>query len=628
MCGIVGTFRFDGRPIDRGALERQIGLIRHRGPDAQASWVDGPIGLGHARLSIIDLSPAGSQPMHTADGGRVLIFNGEIYNFPTLRRELEGHYSFRGHSDTEVLLYAFARWGADSLTKLVGQFAFALFERGSRALWLARDAFGIKPLYYHCNENRIVFSSEIKPLFLDPETPREPDHDALRQHLLLGYAVDPQTAFKGIFRLPPGHCMRIGPDGARAVRKFWSVEQCFDHPAGDLLSTLRESSALHSISDAPEGILLSGGLDSSMLLSCFSRLDPQPPGFKAYNVGLEPDDPMDAPSNKLERSTAVRTCAHFDVPLVKIDARAPETVSLADIAYSVEEPICNPSNAMIDLICARARADGIKVLISGHGGDEIFAGYRRHVWARYMPPLRRGGLAFLGGLAARCTNDPIIRRMAASLHRANPVSPLVSVAASGWDLVTRHAISPSWFAAPAIPATVQPLMDMLERWKSMSFLKQMMLLDIHTYLTAQNLINMDKSSMRRSVEVRVPFLYRPLLSIGLQTPDSRLVRGLRNKVPIRRVARETLPRFLLHVPKIGFGPPYVPIVTSEAGRDLLLGSRTAARGMFDPAAIRKMFGMLKPKSDNLAMQLYTVMMIEQWFRLFIDRDPTAESVIP
>ena len=624
MCGIVGTYRFDGRPADGQLLDRQIELIRHRGPDAQASWSEGAIGLGHARLSIIDLSAAGNQPMLSADGRYVLVFNGEIYNFQALRRSLEGRYAFRGHCDTEVLLYAMVQWGVDALDKLEGMFAFAFFDRQTGRLWLARDPFGIKPLYYHLNGNRIVFSSEIKPLLLDPETPREPDYDALRQHLLLGYAADPQTAFKDIFRLPPGHFMQVTPGGDVTVERFWAVEECFEQPAGDLQSVLQESVRLHSISDVPEGLFLSGGLDSSMLLACLSRLDPRPPGFKAFNVGLDEDDPFDSPSNKLERRTALRTSEHFRVPLVKIDPRAPDIVSLEDIARSVEEPICNPSNLMIDTICETARKDGTKVLLSGHGGDELFAGYRRHVWARYMAMMRAPGIASLGSLVGRFSGDTVVQRMVASLDRSSQVSPLISIAAMGWDLVTRHEIAPSWFPAAAIPDTVRPLVQMLERWKSMSYLKQMMLLDIHTYMTAQNLISMDKSSMRRSVEVRVPFLYRPLLAIGLQTPDAQLVRGLRNKCPIRRVAERTLPGFLLDVPKLGFGPPHVPMVTSDEGRELLLGETTRKRGLFDPAVIQKLLGLLTPNDQHLSMQLYNVLMIEQWFRLFIDANPVEQ----
>lgn len=625
MCGIVGSYRFDGRPADAGRLRRQVDLLKHRGPDRQDLWIDGPVGLGHARLSIIDLSPAGNQPMHSHDGRYVLIYNGELYNFQALKGALRNPYPFRGTSDTEVLLYAFADQGEGVFEKLEGMFAIALYDRATRELWLVRDGFGIKPLYYHRNADRIVFSSEIKPLWLEDGTPRRPHYGALRQHLLFGYAMDPETAFEDIFRLPPGHAMRIRPDGTVRVSRYWGIEQLLSAPAGDLLETLQESAVLHSVSDVPTGIFLSGGLDSSMLLAGLARAGRVPPDFRAYNVGLDPDDPVDAQAGKIERSAAVRTCEHYGVPLTKIHPRTSESVSMAEIVRSVEEPICNPSNSLIDLVCAEARRNGTTVLLSGHGGDEIFAGYRRHIWVRYMHWLRMPGAPALASLAMRFSNDTLIQRMAASLRPSSGVHPLVSIAASGWDLVARHRVSPDWFSPAAIPDAAAPLTRLLAKWPSESPLKQMMLLDMHTYMSPQNLINMDKSSMRRSVEVRVPYLYRPLAAIGLQMPDSSLISWFRNKRPVRGAARRLLPDFLLRVPKLGFAPPQALLMAGEEARELLLGPRTRSRGLFRAETVRRLVDALTPASEHLAVQLYTLAIMEQWFRSFIDTNPVGES---
>ena len=618
MCGIVGTMRFDGRPVDREQLQRQVAGLRHRGPDGNGIWTDSRVGLGHTRLAIIDLSAAGAQPMATPGDSHVLTYNGELYNAPELRTGLRRGWRFRGHSDTEVLLYSLVDRGPACLPHLEGIFAFALYDTAACRLWLVRDPFGIKPLYYHLDRNRLVFSSEIRPLFLDPDTPRVPNHDALRQHVLFGYAPDPATAFAGIRRLPPAHLMRLEADGRATVEPYWRLESLLGAPPGDLLDRLGDSVRRQSVADVPTGMFLSGGLDSSLLLAELARTGTLTPGFRAYNVGLEEDDSVVSRAGRFERSAAVESSRQYGVDLVRIHPQGGEIATLAEILESVEEPICNPSNSLIDLICRRARERGTTVLLSGHGGDEVFGGYRRHVWARHLATLHRWGGAPLAWVMARGSRSTLTRRMAASLRSNGELHPLVSIAAMGWDLVTEGAVSQDWFPAGSIARAAAPLEELLARWRGQSFLKQMMLLDLHTYLTAQNLINMDKSSMRRSVEVRVPFLDRAVVAVGLNTPDRVLVHGLRGKGPVRALAGRLLPPRLAATPKLGFGPPQAQLVAREEYRELLLGRRTRERGLVDPAAVERLRSRLTPESENLAVQLYGLAAIEQWFRLFID----------
>jgi asparagine synthase (glutamine-hydrolysing) len=621
MCGIVGTFRFDGRQVDRRLLCEQVAAIRHRGPDGNGTWTSRTVGLGHTRLAIIDLSEAGAQPMSTPDGSHTLVYNGELYNTPALKDALRSRWRFRGHSDTEVLLYSIADHGAACFRRLEGMFAFALYEAAAERLWLVRDPFGVKPLYYHRDRNRLVFSSEIRPLLLDPDTPRRPNHAALRQHALFGYAPDPETAFAEILRLPPASAMRVEANGNVVVEPYWCIEELWPQEPGNLLSILEDSVRRQATADVPTGLFLSGGLDSSLLLAELARAKVLSPHFRAYNVGLDPSDGVASSAGCIERAAAVKSSAQYGVELVRIHPSTGGVISLEEILESVEEPICNPSNTLIDLICRRARENGTTVLLSGHGGDEIFAGYRRHVWARHLGALRACGTG-LAWLMER-SQSTLTRRMAASLKPNAAMHPLVSIAAMGWDLITESVVTADWFPITEMPVAAGPLEMLLARWRDQSLLKQMMLLDLHTYLPAQNLINMDKSSMRRSVEVRVPFLDRATAAVGLNASDTQLVGGRRNKLLIRGAAKRLLPPALFKAPKLGFGPPEVGLVRGQEAQELLLSRRTRERGLFDQAAIGTRLAALRPNAEHLALQLYGLATIEQWFRLFMDQPPAA-----
>lgn len=623
MCGIVGTLRFDQREVDASTLAQQVRSLHHRGPDGNGMWIKDFAGLGHTRLAILDLSANGAQPMVSADHRYVLVYNGEIYNFQDLRKSLQGRHTFRSTSDTEVLLYGLIHYGSAWLEKLEGMFAFAFYDAHSRKLLLARDPFGMKPLYYHVNKNRIAFASEIKPLFFDSETPREPNHAALRQHLLFGYAVDPATAFKDIYRLEPGTFLEIDADGSMRRAEYWHVEELLSLECGEIPNSLRESVRLHCVSDVPNGLFLSGGIDSSLLLACCDKEGCLDQGFRAYNVGLDPNDKLTDAGQKLERSIAAKTCEHYGVDLVKIHPMESSAPSIRELISTVEEPINNPSNSLIDLVCVSARARGTIVLLSGHGGDELFAGYRRHVWARYLSWFRIPGAAQLGRLIAYSSRNTLVQRMAASIGNRG-VHPLISIAAVGWDLIAKYNIAPEWFGREAMDEAAAPLAVMLDRWSNLSMLKQMMLLDIKTYLAAQNLINMDKCSMHRSVEVRLPFLWRRLAARGLQTPDRLLISRFQNKACLRAVASGMLPEFITKAPKMGFGPPEDLVVRSPEGQELLLGSRSGKRGLVSGRAIATLVSRVCPGAAHLAVQLYGLMAIEQWFRCFIDENPTSE----
>lgn len=624
MCGIVGVYQFGEQHVDPVTLGRQVSLLRHRGPDDQALWHDHCVGLGSTRLAIIDLSPTGRQPMRSSDGRFIIVYNGELSNTGSLRASLRDPHELRGTSDTEVLLHTLAQFGVPAgLPRLEGMFAFALYDNWTRRLWLARDPFGIKPLYYHCNRNRLVFASEVKPLLLDPQTPREPDFDTLRQYLLLGYSVDPVTAFHGILRVPPGHYLEIRPDGSHRVVEYWNVVDLMTTPIGDLPEALDEAVRAHSVADVPTGIMLSGGVDSSAILASMARQQLLNPAFRAYNVGLEPEDALHDRAQKQERATSVRTAEHYGAALTKVGSRAVEMISPHEVALSIEEPIGDASGRLIDAVAAAARRNGTLVLMSGHGADEGFAGYRRHVLARYLALLRQPAFRPLGRMLARTAGPDIRTRMFAAM--SGDAHPLVSTASLGWGLVDAGAADQGWFPRSRIAEVTQPLTTMLSHWTSLSLLKQMMLLDMRTYLPAQNLINVDKASMRRSVEIRLPFLHRPLAAIGVQSADSDLIERFRSKAMMRRHACQTMPAFLHAVPKSGFGPPLAEHLRSESGRDLLFGRLTRERGLFNPVTVNKLYDQVDSRHAHLTAQLSNLTIIEQWFRTFIDENPLRHA---
>ncbi len=564
MCGIVGTFRFDGCEVDRALLTRQTRLLSHRGPDASAIWTNGLVGFGHARLSIIDVTDAGAQPMHSPDGRVSITYNGELYNVDELRRLLPERLPLRGHSDTEVLVRVIAALGRDVLDRLEGMFAFAIYDAAAREVWLVRDAFGVKPLYYHINSRRIVFASEIKALLADPETPRRPNLPALRQHLLLGYALDPETAFEGVMRVPQGHALRIRPDGTSILERYSALERLVDLPVTGLHDALRDSVLRQSVSDVPLGLFLSAGLDSSLIAAMLAESG-RTADFTAFNVGDAPDDSGHATFGEIERHVAELTARRFDLRLVQLDGTSETAPSIATMIGCVEEPIANPSNALIDMVCREAHGVGTTVLMSGHGGDEAFAGYRRHVWARYLSLAQRMRLGGALGTASAFFSSNTLTRMADSLDNRRWPHPLISVVAIGWDLLNQPKLCGDWFVREQIGDTVSPLLTLLARWRGFSLLKQLMLLDMHSYMSAQNLINMDKVSMRHSIEVRVPFLHRPLVAIGLQAPDHALVRHFRNKALLRQLGRKVLPPEVSAGRKLGFGPTQAALMQNGGG---------------------------------------------------------------
>ncbi len=609
MCGIVGKYYFKNHFSNLDLLNRQVDSIRHRGPDDKGVWHNKNVGLGHVRLSILDLSNQGHQPMLTTDKKGVIIYNGEIYNANEIKRGL-AQKEYISSTDTEVLLNLMHEHGVNALDNLEGMFAFGYYNIDQDLLLVARDPFGVKPLYYTFNEERIVFSSEIRPLLLEPDVSKEVDEDALKEYFLLGYSIDPNTCYKQIKRLPPGHYLQITKSGFE-VKPYFKVSDLITKNVNvkNWYETFLESIKLQSISDVPFGLLLSGGLDSTLILKALKDKGLIDNNFSSYNAGL---DGSGKTKTFWERQVADQTSKYYGTKLTKISSNPLTFRSFSEMVGIIEEPISNPSNYLIDKICYQAKTNGHKVLLSGHGGDEIFGGYRRHLVARYLPLLKKLGLSIPLKLYGSIKHNTLYYRIneAIKWKKNNNLFPLVAV---GMDLVTKLKLTQGWMDESDLDRISSKLSSYTEGLDGLSSLKKQMVLEFETYLPSQNLINIDKISMHHSIETRVPFLFKPLVAAGLNMPDNELIKGLKTKVAFRNKGNELLPNFVTNKPKSGFGPSLKDLILTDEIKDVVYSASFNSGGRFNPEGVKKQF-YDRDISVNEALQLMNIVTVEQWIQ--------------
>lgn len=631
MCGIIG---YSGR-FDATALRAGLAAIRHRGPDDAGVFVDeyAGVGLGHARLSIIDLSPLGHQPMAGLDGEVQVIFNGEIYNYRELRRELEskGH-CFRGHSDTEVLLHLYLQEGEAFLTRLNGIFALAIFDRRSGRLLIARDALGVKPLYVTTNARGLAFASEIKGLLaLVPEA-RDIDVVALHRYLSFLWCPGEGTPLRDVRKLGPGEALAVR-NGLIERRWTWyqlPVARNVPGNIGEAAAVQGTAAAVRTavhrqlVADVPVGAFLSGGLDSSAVVA-FAR--EAAPGIRCFTInahgGAEEGATDDLPY-------AREVARHLDVPLDVVDIDAGRMAAdIERMVVQLDEPLADPAPLNVLYICQLARSHGIKVLLSGAGGDDLFTGYRRHralelerLWS-WLPAAARSG----------------IERAASRLDKrrawARRLAKMTSGAALAGDErianYFRWASEPGLLAlyAPAVrqsiagQAAAEPLLAFLDRLPdSAPRLERMLAIEQRFFLADHNLLYTDKMSMAVGVEVRVPLLDLELVEFAARIPPRFKQRGSVGKWVFKKAMEPHLPRHVIHRPKSGFGAPLRrwmrhdlrPLVGDMLGRDSIV-----RRGIFDPDAVAALIRANDSGTVDASYTLLSLTAIEIWCRHFLDR---------
>ncbi len=627
MCGISGTV---GR-ANAEALERMTQAILHRGPDQNGSALlsGGAAALGHTRLSIIDLSERGRQPMRDPSGRYWITYNGEVYNYRDLRAALSD-YPFTSDTDTEVILAAFIRWGPDCLHRLTGMFAFAIWDEHENVLFAARDRIGIKPFYYAHHGDTFVFASEAKAIVRSGLVPVEPDWHALQN--AGWYQVSPNTGFRGIAKLPPGTCLTLR-DGRLTLRRYWNLaasEELSDPRAAaeQLDPLLRQCVADHMISDVPVGVLLSGGLDSSILVGIMAALGVGP--ITTFTIRFHEKDkrfermPDDA---RYARIVAERFgCTHHEI-VIDPDV----TRLLPEIMWHLDEPLADPAAINTRLIARAARERGIYVLLNGTGGDEVFGGYRKYLAAllagqynRWVPsPLRSAALAVVDRLpvATRSRGLRTIRwakrflRNAALPEGERNIATLVEGAAEFHALYGGGHTAPSAFAESAFMA---PQLATLAESPG-SLLTRLCRCDTLHYLPDHNLTYSDKCSMAEGVEARPALVDHRLVEFMFRTAPDLRIRGRVQKYLLKKVAERYLPREIIYRPKAPFGSPLrswirgalAPLINETLAPDLL-----RRRGLYNADYVwRKIENDRRGTEDN-SMLVWTVLCTELWMRRF------------
>ena len=654
MCGIVGVHGWG----DPDVLHRMTDLQEHRGPDDGGTWdarlpEGGYLGLGNRRLSIIDLSSAGHMPMGNEAGTVWITYNGELYNGEELRAELEAKgRSFRSRSDTEVVLRLVEEHGSDAVARLDGMFAFGAVDMRANppnappgqgpVVLLARDPFGVKPLYYVREGHRLAFASEVKSFLALPGFRASMDVEALHRYLTFLWVPDPDTMFEGVKKLPAAHLATFR-DGDLRIREYWNLVVPPEHKAwadheADVLegirARLRASVRKQMVSDVPIGAFLSGGVDSAAIVAFMAEAATEPVRTftitfpERHRVGERTlDDPA------IARRVARRYGANHQEIVVE-----PDVVGLLPkLIWHMDEPVADPAIIAAHLVCAAARPD-VKVLLSGVGGDELFAGYRKHaayrLSSRYqrIPRFLRQG--FIGPLVRQLPTFRGTRLMGLVRHAKKLVSTgsLVPEEAFLANATYLDGGEKTLLYAPQMSARlddVNPYAGHEERFADVGeadFVNRMLYLDLKTFMVSLNLTYNDKMSMAASLEVRVPFLDRELATFAFTDvpPDWKLTRDdrPRTKHVLKKALKGIVPDEVLSAPKAGFGAPHDHWLTNDLKEmvdDLLSDDEIRRRGIFDPGRVRTLVREHREGRRDWSFQVWQLLTLELWQRTFLDR---------
>jgi asparagine synthase (glutamine-hydrolysing) len=628
MCGIAGFLA--AQSLDEAALRepvtRMCEHLSHRGPDMHGFVVDGPVCLGHQRLSIIDLSPEGAQPMTNEDGTLQVVVNGEIYNFAELRAELEGKgHRFRSHSDSEVTLHLYEELGPKFLSKLRGMFALALWDRKQRQLILARDPVGKKPLFYYHGPQGLLFASEVQALIASERVPREPDFEAIDAYLGLQYVPSPLSAFRGVRKLPPGSWALCKPGQPPTVERYYRLDfhprpvLPQDRPSlvRELRGHLEEAVRLRMVADVPLGAFLSGGLDSSLIVALMARQSTRP--VKTFSVGFPEQDLSELPYARIVADQYATD--HHEIMV------QPDMVAiLPKLVHHYGEPFADAS-AVPTWYLAEVTKRHVTVALSGDGGDETFAGYDRYRVARLLHQLMKLPRPLRAAVSAGLRNLPFpslqpLRNTGLRLHQTE------AERYEGWighfehreRLAVYHPDYRARFATDSVSARFD---DIIQGGTAADAIGRLMELDTETYLPDDILVKVDIASMAHALEVRAPILDREVMRFAASLPTHLKLHGFASKILLREVASDLLPAKILRRRKRGFGLPIHRWMRKELAamsRDTLLDGTARSRGLFAPAAVESLLAA-HARGEPHGHQIWNMMMLELWFRSFIDRRP-------
>lgn len=626
MCGIYGHLSLSARDrIDAAAGEAATDLLTHRGPDERGVWRGSGVFLGMRRLSIIDLDH-GHQPMWNEDKSACVVYNGELYNFRDLRRELESRsHSFRTTSDTEVVLHAYEEWGSDCVRRFNGMFAFAVWDERNRRLFLARDRIGEKPLYYFVDDDRLVFASEIKALLADPGVPRRINPRGLANFLSFGHGIAPETIYAGIHKLLPGHRLEAR-DGRVLIEQYWDIGDDPQLPPGlvleesqyaeRVLSLLDDAVRSRMVADVPVGAFLSGGIDSSAVVALMKRHAENVATFSlGFTVGGAYNELSDA-----RRAARALGTDHHELEVQHLDL--PRT--LEELVYHYDEPF-GDSAAFPVYLLARFARERVKVVLTGDGGDELFGGYRRYaadaaagLYQRLPPAATQRWIPSLVGALPRCRR---FKRAARVLQIEDP----------GRRYPAWLAVLTPEMRAELLDPEISRLLDghdparsyprHYRRLGGADHLNRLMYVDVKTWLPDAYLEKTDKATMARGLEARLPMLDHRLAELAFQIPGRYKVRGLSTKRILKRALEAVVPQEVLRRRKHGFSVPTDPWFRGPLKSfafEVLLDGRARDRGYVDARVVERLWREHADGREVWDESLWLLLNLELWHRTYMD----------
>lgn len=629
MCGICGKLYYDqAHPAEPALIDRMIGMIKHRGPDGNGKYVSGPVGLGHARLSIIDLSNAGSQPITNEDGTIWLVYNGEIYNYPEIREELlrKGH-TFRSTSDTEVIVHLYEEIGVECVSRFRGMFAFALWDDRKKILFCARDHVGVKPFYYADTGTSFSFASEIKSLLVSAEISREIDLQAIDSFLAFSYIPGEATLFRSVRKLLPGHFLVV-QQGRVTITRYWDLKftegkkwSGLDEAAEALEGLVQSTVKDNMISDVPVGVLLSGGVDSSIVLSCAARETGK--RIQTFTVGFDGAGFAD------ERPFAKLAADRFEADYHAITITAQEFSGfLEDYVWHMEEPVYEAPAVALHYVSKLAQKH-VKVVLSGEGSDEAFGGYHNYPKLLLLEKTKAllggagssalAGLFQAGGSIKRLGQlrkyAPLLRAPLATYYYSRRSSPYTYFSRE------RERFYSAGLLGGSDPRVSERLIESLfTRVKNDKQLNQMLYVDTNTWLPDDLLVKADKMTMANSLELRVPFLDHKLLEFAASLPTEFKVKGFETKRILKTAFANRIPREIIERKKVGFPVPIEQWLRSDLKayvHDILLSEKCLSRGYFKREAVTRLVDDCFA-GRAVTAQIFSLLALELWHRKFVD----------
>ncbi|MGO9403358.1 MAG: asparagine synthase (glutamine-hydrolyzing) [Terriglobales bacterium] len=638
MCGIAGILEFgrDAR-ANAAALREMCRVITHRGPDDEGFYTDGHLGIGMRRLSIVDVA-GGHQPISNEDGTLWIVFNGEIYNHLALREQLitRGH-RYSTHSDTETVIHLFEEYGADCVQHLRGMFAFAIWNRNTKTLFIARDRLGIKPLYYKMTPERLLFASEIKAVLAHGGIRPEFNRAALPEYLAFGYLSGEETFYDGILKLLPGHTLTVGPEGNADIRQYWDLDASKPHESRDTNYYVQNYRELlegavqsHLMSDVPLGVFLSGGVDSSAVAALMTKIRREP--IETFSVGYTEQTYSELP---FARAVSHHIHSqHHEVLVSEQDFFG----ALPHLIWHEDEPIVWPSSVSLYFVAQLSR-ERVTVVLTGEGADETLAGYTRYAFTLNNAAMDRAYRSVVPGVLRRGLRNTVatssllgatLRRKLEHTFLAKDGNSWVSFYFdnffSAFGEAEQSGLLTGEFARESAPSTAYK--NVVDYWDHSSgpMLQRLLYTDIKTYLV-ELLMKQDNMSMAASIESRVPFLDHVLVEFATRIPREVQIQGLAGKRILKKAVEDLLPHSILYRPKLGFPTPWSGWLAGprlETIRAILLEPRSLNRGYFRPEALEQLFNQHRAQHRDNYDRIWRLLNLELWHRVCLEGESHNE----